>query len=69
MRYVLLGQHLWSHILGTAAVRSGELVRPKSGLAESEVSYFEVSVHIYHDVFRFYVSVYDVLAVQVLDSQ
>lgn len=69
MRHVLLGQHFRSHVLGTAAVGGGELIGPESGLAESEVSYLEVSVQVDHDVFGFDISVYDVLAVQVLNAQ
>ena len=66
---LILAEHFGSHILWTAAVCSCQFVSLESFLAEPEISYFQVAVHVNHNVLWFYVSVNDVLFVEVLDSQ
>ena len=65
----ILAEHFGSHVFWTATVCSCQLISLESFLAEAEIGYFQVAVHVDHYVFWFYVSVYDVLFVKVLDSQ
>lgn len=63
-----LAKHLRSHILRTSTVSRGKLVCSKSFFAESEISYFKISIHVNHDIFRFDVSIDDVLVMKILNT-
>lgn len=64
----LLSKHFGSHIFRAAAIGGSELIGSKALFTESEVGYFQIAIHIDHNVLWFDIAVDDILTVQILYS-
>ena len=65
----LLVEHLWSHVLWATTVSCSKLISFKSLFAETKISYFKVTIHVNHNVFRFDISIDDMLIMKILNSK
>lgn len=65
----LLCKHLRCHILWTPTVSMRHLVLSYSHLTQPKISYFQVAIHIDHNIFRFDVAINDILWMQILNPK
>ena len=64
----ILREHFWSHVLGTAAIRIGDLVLLNVGLGKAKVRNLDSAADVKQDVFELDVSKEDAILVQVLKA-